>query len=92
MHKCKLIQKGFLCEYNITIATGNCNGASTNGPIRIKLYGTNGHTNFQELSKSKTHHIPFLKGQTDMFTLQTYHVGELIGITIGHDRKDMRMV
>lgn len=92
MHKSKPIQKGFLCEYQISVTTGDCNGASTNAPIRIKLYGTNGHTNFHELSHSKTHHTPFLKDQTDLFTLQTYHVGELIGITIGHDRKDMRKV
>jgi len=90
MQKSKLINKGFLCEYKISITTGNCNGASTNAPIRIKLYGTNGHTNFQELVHSETHHVPFLKDQTDLFILKTYHVGELVGITIGHDRKDMR--
>jgi len=89
MQKSKLITKGFLCVYKISITTGNCNGASTNAPIRIKLYGTNGYTNFQELTHSETHHVPFLKDQTDLFTLQTYHVGELVGITIGHDRKDM---
>ncbi|CAF0974361.1 unnamed protein product [Rotaria sp. Silwood1] len=90
MQKSKLINKGFLCDYKISITTGNCNGASTNAPIRIKLYGTNGHTRFDELTHSETHRIPFLKDQTDIFTLQTYHVGELVGITIGHDRKDMR--
>jgi hypothetical protein len=92
MQKSKLITKGLLCEYKISITTGNCNGASTNAPIRIKLYGTNGHTNFHELTHSEIHRIPFLKGQTDLFNLQTYHVGELVGITIGHDRKDMRKV
>lgn len=92
MQKSKPIQKGLLCEYQISVTTGNCNGASTNAPVRIKLYGTNGHTNFHELSQSKTHHIPFLKDQTDLFILQTFHVGELLGITIGHDRKDMRKV
>ena len=90
MRKSKLLTKGVLCEYKISITTGNCNGASTNAPIRIKLYGTNGHTNFHELIHSEIHRIPFLKGQTDLFNLQTYHVGELVGITIGHDRKDMR--
>ncbi|CAF0743262.1 unnamed protein product [Rotaria sordida] len=90
MQKSKPINKGFLCEYKISITTGNCNGASTNAPIRIKFYGTNGRTNFHELTHSETHRIPFLKDQTDIFTLQTYHVGELAGVTIGHDRKDMR--
>lgn len=90
MHRAKPITKGFLCEYKISVFTGNCNGASTNAPILIKLYGTNGHTNFYDLTQSQTHHIPFLKGQTDVFTLQTYDVGNLVGIMIGHDRKDMR--
>lgn len=90
LQKTKLITKGFLCEYKISITTGDCNGASTNAPIRIKLWGVNGHTNFHELLHSDMHRIPFLKDQTDMFTLKTYHVGELSGITIGHDRKDMR--
>ncbi|CAF1093831.1 unnamed protein product [Adineta steineri] len=90
MKKSKLINQGILCEYKISITTGNCNGASTNAPIRIKLYGTNGHINFYELVHSETHHIPFLKDQTDIFKLETYHIGELIGITIGHDRKDMK--
>jgi hypothetical protein len=56
----------------------------------MKLCGTNRHTNFYELVQSETHHVPFLKSQTDIFTVQTSHVGELVGITIGHDRKDMR--
>jgi hypothetical protein len=85
-----LITKGFLCDYKVSITTGNCNGASTNAPIRIKFLGMNGCTNFYELIQSETHCIPFLKDQTDLFTVQTYHVGQLIGITIGHDRKDMR--
>jgi hypothetical protein len=56
----------------------------------MKLCGTNRHTNFYELVHSETHHVPFLKNQTDIFTVQTSHVGELVSITIGHDRKDMR--
>ncbi|CAF3059762.1 unnamed protein product [Rotaria socialis] len=90
MQKAKLITKGSPCEYKISVTTGNCNGASTDAPIRIRLHGTNGYTNFHELAQSETHHIPFLKNQSDVFTLQTFHVGELVGITIGHDRKDMR--
>lgn len=86
-----MITKGILCEYKLSITTGNCNGASTNAPIRIKLYGTDGHTNFHELIQSQTHHVPFLKNQIDIFSLRTYHVGVLTGITIGHDRKDMSM-
>ena len=91
MQKAKPIAKGFVCEYKISVFTGNCNGASTNAPIILKLYGTNGHTNFYDLTQSQTHPVPFLKGQTDVFALQTYHVGDLVGIIIGHDRKDMRM-
>ncbi len=91
MHNAKPInERGLLCEYKISVTTGNCNGASTKAPISIKLYGSNGYTPVLNLIESDSHRVPFLKGQTDLFIIQTYHVGELAGITIGHDRKDMR--
>jgi hypothetical protein len=90
MRNAKPITKGILCDYKISVTTGNCNGASTNAHIRIKLYGTNGYTDFLNLTDSETHRIPFLKGQTDVFTVQTDHVGQLGGITIGHDQKTIR--
>jgi hypothetical protein len=90
MHKAKLIRGGLLCDYKVSVITGNCNGASTNAPISIKLYGTNGCTDFTELDQSETHRVPFLKGQTDEFIIRRSHVGQLVGITIGHDQKDMR--
>lgn len=90
MSTAKPIKKGFLCQYKISITTGNCNGASTDAPIRIKFYGSNGCTDFYALEESETHRVPFVKGQTDLFTVQTYHVGQLFGITIGHERQDMR--
>ena len=86
----KIVKAGFLCQYKISITTGDCNGASTNAPIRIKLYGSIGCTDFHELNNSENYHIPFSKGQVDRFTVQTYNVGQLLGITIGHDRLDMR--
>lgn len=90
MYNAKQINNGLLCDYKVSITTGNCNGASTNAPIRIKFYGTNGCTAFCDLVDSETHRAPFLKDQTDVFVIQLDHVGELAGITIGHDRKDTR--
>lgn len=90
MHHAKPITKGILCEYKISVTTGNRNGASTNAPIRIKLYGQNGCTDFIDLVQSETHSVPFLKDHTDVFTVTTYYVGQLAGITIGHEQKEMR--
>jgi hypothetical protein len=90
MYNAKPITKGLLCDYKVSVTTGNRNGASTNAPIRIKLYGTNGYTNFHDLVDSETHRVPFLKDQTDVFIIRTDHVGQLAGITIGHDRNDIR--
>ncbi|CAF0884487.1 unnamed protein product [Rotaria sordida] len=90
IHKAELIKHGILCDYKVSVTTGNCNGASTNAPISIKLYGTNGYADFVELVDSETHRVPFLKDQIDVFTIQTYHVGELAGITIGHNQKETR--
>lgn len=91
MYNAQKIEKGLLCEYKVSVTTGNCNGASTNAPIRIKFYGTNGYTESRPLVDSQTHRVPFLKNQTDVFYVQTYHVGQLAGITIGHNQKDIRM-
>lgn len=90
MASMKPMKKGFLCQYKVSVTTGNCNGASTQAPIRIKFYGSNGCTDFHELIESETHRVPFIKDQTDVFTVQTYHVGQLTGVIIGHDQKDMR--
>ena len=90
MRRAKLITKGILCEYKISVTTGNCNGASTNAPISIKLYGKNGHSDFNNLIDSETHRIPFVKNQTDVFKITTFHVGQLVGITIGHEKQDIR--
>lgn len=86
----KPVKRSILCDYKVTIRTGNCNGASTNAPIRLKFYGTHGYTDFSPLANSQTHRVPFLKDQIDIFTIQTDHVGQLVGIAIGHDKKDIQ--
>lgn len=90
MYNAKPVPRGLLCEYKVSVTTGNCNGASTNAPIRIQFYGTNGYTTPNDLVDSETHRVPFLKDQTDVFIVETDHVGQLAGIRIGHDRKDPR--
>lgn len=90
MQKAKPIKETFLCEYKVSVTTGNCNGASTDAPILLKLYGTRGYTPLIPLVQSETHRVPFLKDHTDVFIVQTYHVGYLVGITIGHDQRDKR--
>lgn len=90
MREAKQMTAGILCDYKITVTTGNCNGASTDAQIRIKLYGKKGSTEFLKLEQSENHHVAFRRNQSDTFTIQTYHVGELAGITIGHDQTDAK--
>ena len=90
MQKAKPITNSIFCEYKVTVATGTCNGASTDGPIRIRLYGTKGYVEFADLKESEEHRVPFRKGQKDTFMIRTLHVGRLVGITIGHEQKDIR--
>ncbi|CAF1622694.1 unnamed protein product [Adineta ricciae] len=85
-----ITKKGLLCDYKVTIRTGDRNGASTDAPIRIMFFGTNGCTDFSDLTESETHRVPFCKDQTDVFTVSTDHVGQLAGIRIGHNQTDMR--
>ena len=86
MREARTITGGILCEYKITVTTGNCNGASTDAPIRLKLYGKKGSTGFLNLEQSESHRVAFRRNQSDTFLIQTYHVGLLAGITIGHDQ------
>lgn len=90
MHKAKPVGKEILCDYKITVVTGDHNGASCDAPIQIKLFGTNGYTKFVHLAESKTHKVPFAKNNTDEFVVQLDHVGRLAGIEIGHNEKDIR--
>jgi hypothetical protein len=89
MQQAKPIKNNSKHQYRVYVTTGNCNGASTDATIRIKLYGSNGCTNFIELENCETYQVPFNRDQTDRFTIKTHCVGQLFGITIGHDQTDI---
>ena len=90
MRNATLIDGGILCNYTISVYTGDRNGASTNAPVLITLFGDKGYTPPIELKQSTSNQFPFQRGQFDVFEIQTYHVGRLAGITIGHNKKESR--
>ena len=64
-------------------------GASTKAEVKLRLFGSKGKSESFVLSQSRTHKIPFQKGQEDVFHLEAFDVGPLDKIVIGHERREM---
>ena len=64
-------------------------GASTKAEVKLRLFGSKGKSEPFVLSQSRTHKIPFQKGQEDVFHLEAFDVGPLDKIVIGHERREM---
>ncbi|CAH1794890.1 unnamed protein product [Owenia fusiformis] len=83
------IKTGDKANYNIYVRTGNKLGASTKADVKVVLYGDNGRTESIPLLSSSTHKVKFQKGQEDVFEINTWHVGAMKKVSIGHDREEL---
>ncbi|KAJ7338826.1 hypothetical protein JRQ81_012728, partial [Phrynocephalus forsythii] len=70
--------------YEVHVVTGDLWNAGTEANIYIVVYGEKGDTGSRQLLKSKNPRM-FLKGQTDVFSLEAVHLGKLRKIVIGHN-------
>lgn len=89
LEKLNEIKDGDLIKYRIVIKTGERLGSSTNATIRLCLYGSNGKSKQIKLKNSKTHKIPFRKGNTDVFDLEVFDIGRIKAVKIGHSEKNI---
>lgn len=87
------LKSGKRTIYEMAIHTGNRLGASTRADVHIILYGEKGNTGKIKLKQSKEtkdgKKMKFQKGQIDVFKVESFYVGKLECITIGHDRKEL---
>ncbi|XP_004680096.1 PREDICTED: oxygen-regulated protein 1 [Condylura cristata] len=70
--------------YEVHVATGDVWNAGTVANIYISICGEKGDTGSRQLFRSKSS-FNFLRGQTDTFSLEAVHLGDLCHLVIGHD-------
>uniref|UniRef100_A0A8C8W9Z7 Oxygen-regulated protein 1 n=1 Tax=Panthera leo TaxID=9689 RepID=A0A8C8W9Z7_PANLE len=70
--------------YEVHVATGELWNAGTVANVYISVYGEKGDSGSRQLFRSKSS-FSFLRGQTDTFSLEAVHLGDLYKIVIGHD-------
>ncbi|XP_062987373.1 oxygen-regulated protein 1 [Elgaria multicarinata webbii] len=70
--------------YEIHVVTGDLWNAGTEADVYIAIYGDKGDTGSRQLLRSKKPR-KYIKGQTDIFSLEAVHLGNLHKIVIGHN-------
>ncbi|PIK57589.1 hypothetical protein BSL78_05497 [Apostichopus japonicus] len=74
----------------MAIHTGSRLGASTTADIFVILFGEKGNTGKIKLKQSKEgDRMKFQKGQIDVFRVESFFVGRLECVCIGHERKEL---
>ncbi|KAJ8050374.1 Lipoxygenase-likey domain-containing protein 1 [Holothuria leucospilota] len=73
-------RKGY--KYIIHIFTGKKRGAGTDANVSITIFGEGGDSGERRLKSSKNN---FERGQEDQFAIESYPLGPLKKIRIGHD-------
>ncbi|CAE1278375.1 unnamed protein product [Acanthosepion pharaonis] len=71
-------------SYEVTVWTGNKNGAGTDANVFIRLFGKKGKTEKYFLRNKNDN---FEAGMIDKFKIETRDVGQLLKIQVGHDGK-----
>ncbi|XP_060929737.1 lipoxygenase homology domain-containing protein 1-like [Limanda limanda] len=81
----------FNVSYHIAIKTGNVNGASSDSRVFVKLYGEKGDTNKMTLAVSDNDLRNYFEtGRTDIFTIETFDIGQINRLLIGHTNEGLR--
>ncbi|XP_051267644.1 lipoxygenase homology domain-containing protein 1 [Dicentrarchus labrax] len=81
----------FNVGYHIAIKTGSVNGASSDSRVFVKLYGEKGDTNKTILAVSDNDLRNYFEtGRTDIFILDTFDIGQINRLLIGHTNEGLR--
>uniref|UniRef100_A0AAQ5YJ88 PLAT domain-containing protein n=1 Tax=Amphiprion ocellaris TaxID=80972 RepID=A0AAQ5YJ88_AMPOC len=81
----------FNVNYHIAIKTGSVNGASSDSKVFVKLYGEKGDTDKVILAVSDNDLRNYYEtGQTDIFILETFDIGKINRLLIGHTNEGLR--
>ncbi|KAM4704966.1 oxygen-regulated protein 1 [Rhinophrynus dorsalis] len=71
-------------KYELRVVTGDLWNAGTEANVYISVHGEYGDTGSRQLFKSSKP-MKFVKRQTDTFSLESVHLGDLQTVIIGHD-------
>ncbi|XP_077594101.1 lipoxygenase homology domain-containing protein 1 [Stigmatopora nigra] len=81
----------FNVSYHIAIKTGSVNGASSDSRVFVKLYGEKGDTGKITLAVSDNDLRNYFEtGRTDIFTVETFDIGKINRLLIGHSNEGLR--
>ncbi|XP_070707153.1 lipoxygenase homology domain-containing protein 1 [Pempheris klunzingeri] len=81
----------FNISYHIAIKTGSVNGASSDSRVFVKLYGEKGDTDKIILAVSDNDLRNYFEtARTDVFTIDTFDIGQISRLLIGHTNEGLR--
>lgn len=83
------MESGDQVTYRVVVKTGDRLGSSTSAQIYLQIFGERGKTPLVALKNSKTHRVPFRKFNTDVFHIDSFDLGNIKAIQIGHNEQDI---
>ncbi|XP_068166911.1 lipoxygenase homology domain-containing protein 1 [Antennarius striatus] len=84
-------QRLYNIGYHIAVKTGNISGGSSDSNVFVKLYGEKGDTNKMMLVVSDNNLGNYFEtGRIDVFTVETFDIGQINRLMIGHTNEGMR--
>ncbi|MCJ8735061.1 hypothetical protein PDJAM_G00242560 [Pangasius djambal] len=84
-------QKLFNTSFHIEVKTGDISGASSDSKVFVKLYGEKGDTSKMMLVVSSNDLQNYFEtGRVDIFTIETFDIGQINRLLIGHTNEGMR--
>uniref|UniRef100_A0AAV2MQR6 PLAT domain-containing protein n=1 Tax=Knipowitschia caucasica TaxID=637954 RepID=A0AAV2MQR6_KNICA len=84
-------QRLYNVNYHITVKTGSIPGGSSDSNVFVKLYGEKGDTSRMMLLVSDNNLGNYFEmGRVDVFTVETFDIGQINRMRIGHTNEGMR--
>uniref|UniRef100_A0A4W6CIC0 Lipoxygenase homology PLAT domains 1 n=1 Tax=Lates calcarifer TaxID=8187 RepID=A0A4W6CIC0_LATCA len=84
-------QRLYNVDYQIAVKTGNIPGASSDSNVFVKLYGEKGDTSKMMLLVAANDLGNYFEtGRVDIFTVETFDIGQINRLMIGHTNEGMR--
>uniref|UniRef100_A0A3B5A4B4 Lipoxygenase homology domain-containing protein 1-like n=1 Tax=Stegastes partitus TaxID=144197 RepID=A0A3B5A4B4_9TELE len=84
-------QRLYNVNYHIAVKTGSIPGGSSDSNVFVKLYGEKGDTSKMMLLVSANNLGNYFEtGRVDIFTVETFDIGQINRLMIGHTNEGMR--
>uniref|UniRef100_A0A673ZXF5 Lipoxygenase homology PLAT domains 1 n=1 Tax=Salmo trutta TaxID=8032 RepID=A0A673ZXF5_SALTR len=83
-------QRLYNVSYHVSVKTGSVSGGSSNSTVFVKLYGEKGDTSKMMLVVSDNNLRNYFEvGRVDVFTVETFDIGQINRLLIGHNNEGM---